>query len=451
MENRNTQIKWSEKLAYGLGGMTLALAVGMNQYFIMYLTNVAFLDIAVISTILAVSRIFDGISDILIGNLIDNTNTVHGKARIWIRRMCLPAGLTMILMFYVPSSWPEGLKYVYVFLIYNLFTTVFTSFTNIAHHSLLPLMTDDQREYRQIVSITGVLQKIGDMLASAYIVKLLMVFTSKPGNPLTQKAFTCVITILAIIFIACFVIEYVFTSERIHDNNRKTGEAPGSVKTGVFSELRFLFSDKNWIIFFFAVFLGMLGQGIASPAMSYYTLYVLNDLGAMTWINLVLGITGISASVVMIITGHKFGTRAILVAGSILQIAGRTGLGIVGNGNQSILIVLFILIGTGGGLLPIAVQALSTQMIHYSKKKKGKLVPGVGSAVNNTALKLAMGLGTVVFGLLMSAGGFNAALDAQGIAQSASVLTAIKMGFCWLPVPIFIVQILLVVFFLDIE
>ena len=79
------------------------------------------------------------------------------------------------------------------------------------------------------------------------------------------------------------------------------------------------------------------------------------------------------------------------------------------------------------------------------------MVPGVGTAVNNTAVKLAMGLGTVIFGLLMSAGGFNAALDAQGIAQPASVITAIKMGFCWLPVPIYIVQILLILFFLDIE
>ena len=311
-------------------------------------------------------------------------------------------------------------------------------------------MTDDQREYRQIVSVMGVLQKIGDILASAYIVKLLMVFTSEPGNPLTQKAFTCVITILAIVFTACFVIEYVFTRERIHDINRKTDATHGSVKTGVFSELRFLLSDKNWIIYFFVVFLNVLGQAVTSPAMSYYTLYVLNDLGAMTWINLVLGITGILASVVMVFTGHKLSTRTMLITGASFQIAGRAGLGIVGNGNQSILTAMFILVGIGFALGPIAVGALAPQMIHYSKKKKGRMVPGVGTAVNNTAVKLAMGLGTVIFGLLMSAGGFNAALDAQGIAQPASVITAINMGFCWIPVPIFIIQIILAVFFLDI-
>jgi uncharacterized protein (DUF697 family)/GTP-binding protein EngB required for normal cell division len=80
-----------------------------------------------------------------------------------------------------------------------------------------------------------------------------------------------------------------------------------------------------------------------------------------------------------------------------------------------------------------------------------KLVPGVGSAVFNTAKKLALGLATVIFGFLMSSAGFDATLDAQGIAQPASVTTAIMMGFSWLPVAMLFVAILLVVFFFDLD
>jgi GPH family glycoside/pentoside/hexuronide:cation symporter len=199
------------------------------------------------------------------------------------------------------------------------------------------------------------------------------------------------------------------------------------------------------------MFLTILGEVFASASISYYALYVLNDLETMTWINLVIGIASIVISLVMIFIGAKIGTRVLFVAGLLGMAVGRIGLGIVGNENQPLLNVLFIIIGVGFGLTPIAVATLAPRIIHYSQKKKGKLVPGVGSAVNNTSMKLAMGLGTVIFGFLMSAAGFDAALDAQGIAQPAAVTTAINMGFCWIPAVIYIAESLLLVFFFDID
>lgn len=75
---------WTERISYGLGSTGIALVITLLTSFLtMYLTNVAFLDVAAVSLIMAVSRVFDGISDIDIGNIIDNTESKLGKARAW--------------------------------------------------------------------------------------------------------------------------------------------------------------------------------------------------------------------------------------------------------------------------------------------------------------------------------------------------------------------------------
>lgn len=94
---------WAERICYAAGGLGIRLGFGaITGYFLIYLTNVALLDIAVCSAIIAVSKVFDGISDIVIGNIIDNTVSSLGKARIWLLRMCLPFAVTLMLLFWVP-------------------------------------------------------------------------------------------------------------------------------------------------------------------------------------------------------------------------------------------------------------------------------------------------------------------------------------------------------------
>lgn len=70
------KIGFGEYAAFTIGGVGIMIMFGLiGSYLLIYMTNVAFLDIAIISTIIAVSRLLDGISDIIAGNMIDKTNT----------------------------------------------------------------------------------------------------------------------------------------------------------------------------------------------------------------------------------------------------------------------------------------------------------------------------------------------------------------------------------------
>ena len=59
------------------------------------------------------TRLLDGISDLIMGSIIDRTHTKWGKARPWILWTAIPMGLGLVLMFSVPSGLSSGGKMVY--------------------------------------------------------------------------------------------------------------------------------------------------------------------------------------------------------------------------------------------------------------------------------------------------------------------------------------------------
>ena len=75
----------SEKLAYGMGDVACNVVYALTSGLIVYFyTNVIGVSAGVVGTILLVSRVFDGVSDLLIAQLMDKINSRHGKARAWI-------------------------------------------------------------------------------------------------------------------------------------------------------------------------------------------------------------------------------------------------------------------------------------------------------------------------------------------------------------------------------
>ena len=112
---------WSERIGYGIGNYGMAWINGiMSAFFMLYLTNVSFIDAGVAGVLIAVSKVFDGVSDLIMGGIVDRTKSRFGKARVWLVRMCIPLAISTLLLFSIPSSWSDIVKYIYMFILYNL-------------------------------------------------------------------------------------------------------------------------------------------------------------------------------------------------------------------------------------------------------------------------------------------------------------------------------------------
>lgn len=103
--------------------------VFLMGYFMFFCTDVMKLDPLVVGTLLAATRIIDGVTDVLFGYVVDRTNTRWGRGRPY--DICLVgAWVASVMLFLCPVGWSNGVKLVWVAVWYILANAVFYTFLN---------------------------------------------------------------------------------------------------------------------------------------------------------------------------------------------------------------------------------------------------------------------------------------------------------------------------------
>ena len=141
-----------EKIAYALGdaaagGITWKI---MSIAFPLFFTNVFGLTFADAAALMLIARLFDVVTDPIMGSLADRTQSRWGTYRPWLIFGAIPFGLIFALLLYTPDLGPSG-KRVYAYVLYLLMMAVYTA-VNVPYGSLLGLMTDDDNEKNQFSS-----------------------------------------------------------------------------------------------------------------------------------------------------------------------------------------------------------------------------------------------------------------------------------------------------------
>ena len=141
-----------EKIGYALGdaaagGITWKV---MSIAFPLFFTNVFGLTIADTATLMLIARMFDVVTDPLMGSLADRTQTRWGTYRPWLLFGAVPLGLVFALLLYTPDFGPVG-KRIWAYSLYLLMMVVYTA-VNVPYGSLLGVMTDDDNEKNQFSS-----------------------------------------------------------------------------------------------------------------------------------------------------------------------------------------------------------------------------------------------------------------------------------------------------------
>ena len=91
----NSTLGVAERVAYMSGNIGIALINTIVATFLMFFyTDVMMLNAGIIGTILMVSRLFDGVTDIIMGMIVDRTHSKYGKARVWVIRTCIPYAIS---------------------------------------------------------------------------------------------------------------------------------------------------------------------------------------------------------------------------------------------------------------------------------------------------------------------------------------------------------------------
>lgn len=165
----------SEKIAYGMGDVACNVVYALTSGLIVYFyTNVIGVSAGVVGTILLVSRVFDGVSDLLIAQLMDKINSRHGKARAWILWMAAPyAGFSYGTICSPIACRAKWYRQSYIFVTYNLCTTVVYTALNLPYSAMAPLMTNDEEDLAKLNIFRMSMSPVSNMIVTALSLPLI--------------------------------------------------------------------------------------------------------------------------------------------------------------------------------------------------------------------------------------------------------------------------------------
>lgn len=131
-----------EKIGYGFGDMSSSMFWKIFSYYLpFFYSNIFGLSLADAGVLMLVTRIWDAVSDPMMGVIADRTHTRWGKYRPYLLWVAAPFAIAGILLFTTPDFSPTG-KLVWAYITYILMMTVYTGI-NVPYGAMLGVMTDD--------------------------------------------------------------------------------------------------------------------------------------------------------------------------------------------------------------------------------------------------------------------------------------------------------------------
>ena len=213
-------LKWYHKIGYGSGDIAGNCVYALLTAFMMiYLTDTIGLSMGIVSTLIALSKVFDGVSDFFFGRMIDKTHTKMGKARPWMLWPYLGCGVCLYAIFAIPTTWGQVAQYAFFFIFYVMLNAGFYTANNIAYSALTALVTRNENERVQLGSFRFVFAFSTSTIIQAVTFGLVAYF----GN--TAAAWRIVALIYVIIGIITNTISVLSLKELPEDENETQKEA----------------------------------------------------------------------------------------------------------------------------------------------------------------------------------------------------------------------------------
>ena len=451
-DDPNKSLGWGERLAYGSGGFAFNMINGIiGSFLTIYFTSAAGLNAGIIATILAVSKVFDGISDLIMGRIVDRTETKMGKARVWLFRMCIPFAVSTMLLFFVPQNFPDMVKYIYVFLIYNITNAVCLTGMLVPFYSMVGLVTSNSYERGLLGNIQQIFQTLGNVFVNSTFVVLLTKFSENPNTIYTQRSFTITIAVYCAIMVVVSLFCIFNTKERVKVSAADVSQAAKkeTKNENVMETVKALLSNKYWLLLTlgnFVVFTIIIFYSMGTVFFSQYVLYDMSQYGMLAN---AISVAQFGIMFVTPIMMTKISKEKIYTFGMLVMTIGFIGSAIFTS--PALLIGSNVLKGLGVGFAGGMALGMVADTVTYGKLKTDIDTVGMGNAGISAAQKIGLGLGQAIFGWVLAGAGLDAALDAQGLPQPESVSTAIRFLYGWVPAIMAAAMFVIFLLFYDCE
>ena len=426
-------LKWYNKVGYGSGDVAGNVVYAFLTSFVMiYLTDTIGLNAGIVGTLIAVSKLFDGVTDLFFGSMIDKTKSKMGKARPWMFYGFFGCAVTLVGIFAIPTTIGKTAQYAWFFICYTLLNAVFYTANNIAYSALTSLVTKNNRERVEMGSFRFIFAFSTSLLIQAMTIGLVAYF----GNDAAAwRTVAIIYTIVGVITnsLSVFSVKEL-SDEELKESDEADASADGEAeKYTLVDAAKLLVANKYYIMICGTYILQQLYSAMLGVG-TFYMKYVMGDENLFSYFAWAINIPLIIALVITpaLVTKWK-GMYKLNLVGYAVGTLGRALVMVAAYmGNIPLMFLFTGLAAFGMGPWQGDMNAVIAEASQYTYLTKGKRVDGTMYSCTSLGVKLGGGIGVAIQGWLLEFAGYDGTLA----VQPESCISMLKTMYLVLPVVI---------------
>lgn len=436
-------------LGYFIGPFGALLSSGIFTSFLnKYFTDVLALDEAFLSVLQVASTVLIVAANLIVGQLIERTRCLAGKARPWVLLSALTLSVASVLMFIVPFE--GAARMVWIAIAYNLYYAVAYPIYNTANSTLIPVSTRNSQQRGALASFTNV-AGLGVMGVGSMVFPILVSQVMKND----QNMWFVVMLAVAIFSALTIFLQYKFTRERVTEEAMGKGAAQETkAKAASLGEQLGAVTSEKWWWIVILFYLGFQWAGaMKNGSMSYFCEWVIGATGTIDWgfaqtILAVLGAIPMAVAALFVVPlANKFSKRVVCLAGMLLGAAGGVIAG-VGSHNFVLVAVGVALKCLGSAPACYLILAMLADVIDHIEFKRGIRTDGLTMSIYSSLMVAATPIMNAVFMAMLGAVHYQKPTGgAEAIVQTAAVQGTITVGYIWVETIAYVVCAALIFFF----
>ena len=410
---KNKKLSFGLKLGYGIGDIgSNIFIVSSGLFLLFFLTNILGVNPALAGLVLLFPKLWDVISDPIMGGISDITHSRMGRRRPYLLTAAIPFGLIFFFLFMAPQYNSELANALYVGAMFALGCTVFTVF-NVPYSSMVAEMSDNYNERMSITSYRMIGSSIGVLLAGGLAMPLVEI----GGGGEAGFRFMGIVlgTLITVFCLICFF------------GTRNANTLPANNKKLPFGEqIKIAFQNTPFKMLMTMYTFQSLGIGVLMAGLIYYVKYVMGlPETSMGIIFPILIVTAIIFIPVWVKIGVKLGKIKAYSIGLIILAGMLFSLYFTKSSQLNIFYVQIFLLGIGFSSFQLFPFSMLPDTIEFDELQSGMRREGIFSGIWSSAQKTAYSVGPSIVGFTLSMSGFI-----NSSVQPNSVEFGVRIVFC---------------------
>lgn len=433
---------FAEKVGYGFGDMSSSMFWKIFSYYLpFFYSNIFGLTLDQVALLLVITRIWDAVSDPMMGILADRTHTRWGKYRPYLLFMAAPFALCGILLFTTPDAGPTT-KLVWAYVTYILMMTVYTGI-NVPYGAMLGVMTDNSDTKTVLSSFRMFFAYAGSFVALFCWEPLCNALGGYDAPAGWQHAMFVIATACLILFLLCFGL----TKEKLHTVSTSS----------VGKDLKSLLRNAPWWILIGAALCSNLFCTIRGSVVAYYFSDVIGadvhlNLGGWSFlfyaglflsIGEVCNMIGVALAVPLAAKLGKKATYMLSFASLIVLSILFFYVPVSGSGYWWML-VLQVLVSICTGVLFPMIWSMYADVSDFAENRDGSASTGLIFSSSSMAQKFGGAFGGAAVMWMLAAFGYN---TTAGAVQTPEAINGLKLLMSWIPAAVAALAVVIVSFY----